>query len=122
MSSALLLNLPCLSPFPKYLAPFRGTHSSLWFFPATISTSGSSYGWPLPPISPQLLCFRIEGAGATQQELSHSSVLFIHHLDYVNYMMELHLERIQIQNKIEWGLIVEYGSRERAKDNSARYN
>ncbi|KAF8926936.1 hypothetical protein BGZ52_005038, partial [Haplosporangium bisporale] len=60
-----------------------------------------------PPVSPQLHSLQVRGTGATQQELSHISVLFIHQLVYASSLLELHLEHIQLQDKSDWALVVD---------------
>ncbi|KAF9309183.1 hypothetical protein BG003_010083 [Podila horticola] len=58
----------------------------------------------------QLLFLAIQGAGPNLQELSHSSVLFVHHLIATGMLLELHHQNIELQEKNDWALIEEIGS------------
>jgi hypothetical protein len=40
-------------------------------------------------------------------ELSHSSILFVHHVVFANATVELSLGNVQLQDKRDWELIVE---------------
>ncbi|KAI9235669.1 MAG: hypothetical protein BYD32DRAFT_438126 [Podila humilis] len=59
------------------------------------------------PVVPQLLCLHVQGTKSAEQELSHTSVLFLHQLVHVGSLMELHLEHIQLQDKRDWVFAVE---------------
>lgn len=63
--------------------------------------------WELSPVVPQLLCLHVQGTGSAEQELSHTSVLFLHQLVYAASLLELHLEHIQLQDKRDWVFVVE---------------
>lgn len=53
------------------------------------------------------MCLDIRGPGSSVQELSHSSVLFIHRIAFTSSLLELHFENVQLQVKHDWSLIVD---------------
>ncbi|KAG0340987.1 hypothetical protein BG000_010537 [Podila horticola] len=81
-----------------------------WLTLKSLVLSGDSINewlqlWPLSA-APQLLSSQIRGTGDLQ-ELSHSSILFVHHLVSESPLMELHVENVQLQDKQDWMLIVD---------------
>ncbi|KAF9325350.1 hypothetical protein BG006_011156 [Podila minutissima] len=61
--------------------------------------------WLLPVVAPQLIHLLIQGTGSTKQELSHSSVLFLHKLIYTSPLQECHFKNIDMKVKRDWELI-----------------
>lgn len=62
--------------------------------------------WPSTE-APRLLGLQIRGTGSTMQELSHSSVLFIHQLAHSSPLGRLEFEGVQMQDKRDWAVIVD---------------
>ncbi|KAF9298899.1 hypothetical protein BGZ74_009188 [Mortierella antarctica] len=62
--------------------------------------------WPLTSAS-QLLSLRVQGTESALQELSHSSVLWIHRLVFSASMVDLAFEHVLFQDKSDWGLMVD---------------
>lgn len=62
--------------------------------------------WP-PAIDPRLLYVDIHGSESVLQQLSHSSVLFLHQLISSSPVMELRLKNVQMHDKRDWILIIE---------------
>ncbi|KAG0018326.1 hypothetical protein BGZ82_000464 [Podila clonocystis] len=57
--------------------------------------------------APRLLCLEIHGTGSTLQELTHSSVLFIHQLAYKSSLEKLEITGVRLQSANDWTLIVD---------------
>lgn len=55
----------------------------------------------------QLYCLRIQGSGREPACLSHSSVLFVHQLVYLNPWIELVLENVRLQDQRDSDLLAE---------------
>lgn len=62
--------------------------------------------WP-SPTDARLLCLQIWGTLPDDQELAHSSVLFLHQLIFASPLVELHLKLVQPRENCDWSLIVE---------------
>ncbi|KFH63732.1 hypothetical protein MVEG_10425 [Podila verticillata NRRL 6337] len=59
------------------------------------------------PFSPGLLSLQIQGTWPSIQELSHSSVLFIHNLVCSSQLADLHFRNVQLQDRRDWTLILD---------------
>lgn len=75
-------------------------HSIPWSSLTSLVLTGNNIDrwillWPWP-ISPSLHCLQIRGTGSTLQEISHSSVLFFHHLASACPLSELEILNIQL--------------------------
>ncbi|KAF9381801.1 hypothetical protein CPB97_007570 [Podila verticillata] len=62
--------------------------------------------WPATE-EPRLFSLQIRGTGSAPQELSHSSVLFIHQLAHSSPLGRLEFEGVQMQDKHDWTVIVD---------------
>ncbi|KAG0345351.1 hypothetical protein BG005_001330, partial [Podila minutissima] len=62
--------------------------------------------WP-SAVSQRLLRLEVQGTELAQQELSHSTVLFIHRLIFMSPLVEIFIEEVLLQDKRDWALIVE---------------
>ncbi|KAG0015964.1 hypothetical protein BGZ81_011445 [Podila clonocystis] len=62
--------------------------------------------WP-PASAPQLMSLRIQGTESVPQELSHSSVLWVHQLVFGAPLADLSFEHVLFQDKSDWALMVE---------------
>lgn len=60
-----------------------------------------------PSTGPHLLRVHLQAAGSVPQLLSHASVLFIHWLIQSSPLVEMYFQRVLLQDKRDWGLIVE---------------
>lgn len=56
---------------------------------------------------PHLLRVYLQAAGSASQLLSHTSVLFIHRLIQSSPLAEMYFQRVLLQDKRDWGIIVE---------------
>ncbi|KAF9385761.1 hypothetical protein CPB97_004497, partial [Podila verticillata] len=61
--------------------------------------------WPTPE-EPQLLSLQFFGSGSVPQELTHSSILFIHQLVNESPLERLDLQGVQLQDARDWTVIV----------------
>ncbi|KAF8933126.1 hypothetical protein BGZ52_008542, partial [Haplosporangium bisporale] len=59
------------------------------------------------PFSPRLLSLQIQGTWPSIQELSHSSVLFIHNLVCSSQLVDFHLRNVKLQDGCDWTLIID---------------
>ncbi|KAF9387203.1 hypothetical protein CPC16_007178, partial [Podila verticillata] len=57
--------------------------------------------------TPQLVSLEICGTSAGVQRLSHSSMLSVHRLIYVNPLIELYFANVQVQDRRAWAILVE---------------
>ncbi|KAG0079787.1 hypothetical protein BGZ92_000901 [Podila epicladia] len=62
--------------------------------------------WPHTE-APRLLGLQIHGTGSALQELSHSSVLFIHQIAQSSPLGRLEFEGVQMQDKSDWTVIID---------------
>ncbi|KAG0032574.1 hypothetical protein BGZ81_010624 [Podila clonocystis] len=62
--------------------------------------------WP-PTEAPSLLSFQIRSTGLAVQELSHSSVLFVHQIAQSSLLGRLEFEGVQMRDKRDWTMIVD---------------
>lgn len=111
-SSLEQVNILC-SPFePTMSAAITKVLCSVqWSVLKSLVLSGDSINdwirlWT-PGAAPGLLSLEIRGTGSTLQELSHSSVLFLHELVSTSLLVELRLENVVLQDKYDWVLIFE---------------
>ncbi|KAG0340985.1 hypothetical protein BG000_010535 [Podila horticola] len=114
-SSLEYLSIVC-TPFDPILSDSIAEvlDSVQWFTVKSLVLSGENIdGWLQlwsHAAAYQLLFLAIQGAGPNLQELSHSSVLFVHHLIATGMLLELHHQNIELQEKNDWALIEEIGS------------
>lgn len=57
--------------------------------------------------APRLLRLDINGSGSVLRELSHAGVLVLHRMIYESPLAEFHLGNVYLQDKGDWGLIVD---------------
>ncbi|KAG0037179.1 hypothetical protein BGZ82_003024, partial [Podila clonocystis] len=62
--------------------------------------------WP-PTEAPRLLGLQIRSTGSAVQELSHSSVLFVHQIAQSSPLGRLEFEGVQMRDKRDWTVIVD---------------
>ncbi|KAF9322534.1 hypothetical protein BG006_002313, partial [Podila minutissima] len=61
--------------------------------------------WPSSSQAPQLMHLLIHGTGSTDQELSHSSILFLHELVYRSPLQQFDPKNITVKEMHDWELI-----------------